>query len=448
MSNKPSPNGIYAWYAVAVLMICYTFSFVDRQILNLMIGPMRQDFNLSDTQVSLLIGFAFALFYTLMGLPLGRLADRVSRKHLIMAGLAVWSLATVCCGFARSFGQLFLLRMSVGVGEAALNPCAYSIISDSFSKEKLGKAISVYALGINLGVGIAFLFGGAVMGSAGDLGDTGIALIDALSPWQLALICAGLPGVIIVPLVWSIREPERKNVLTKNGETLKSVPVSEVVRFILQRKQTFVPLFAGGAIMSIMGYGFLAWTPEFFIRVFGWTAAESGARIGLAVLLLSTTGIYAAGALADRLVAKGETDGYLRILVWSGLILTPPCILMPLMPAAGPAFILLLPIVLLFTCPYGVLPASIQVISPNQLRGQISALYMFFNNIIGLGLGPTIVALITDRVFADDMALGYSLAIVLGLTAPLAALCFHICRGPFRSSVEQAQQWSTAGQSA
>ena len=444
MNNKLPLKTIYAWYVVAVLMVCYTFSFVDRQILNLMIGPIRRDFDLSDTQVSLLIGFAFALFYTTMGIPLGRLADRASRKYLIIAGLAIWSIATIGCGFARSFGQLFLLRMSVGVGEAVLNPSSYSIISDTFPKEKLGKAISVYALGINLGIGVAFIFGGTVMGLAGGIPVTGIDFIDAMSPWQVAIVCAGLPGAIIIPLVWSIKEPQRKNALVVDGQRIKVVPIAEVVRFIRERKRTFIPFFSGGAIISILGYGFLTWISEFFIRTFGWTATQCGIRIGTAVLLLSTTGIYLAGVIADRYVARGKPDGYLRVLVWTGVFLTLPCICMTLMPSDYWAFILLLPVTLLYSCPYGVLPAAIQVISPNQLRGQISAVYMLCNNIIGLGLGPTIVALITDQVYQDDMALRYSLAIVLGVTAPLSALCFYLCMKPFRHSVELARQWNSA----
>lgn len=435
-------SAIYPWYVVGVLMIAYTFSFVDRQIMNLMIGPIRAAFSLSDTEVSLLIGFAFALFYGLMGIPLGRMADRVSRRNLIIVGLALWSMATMACGFVASFASLFFMRMMVGVGEAVLNPSAYSIISDTFSREKLAKAMSLYAVGINLGSGLAFIFGGSLMALAVHVPDLGLSILSDREPWQIAIICAGAPGIVLIALIMTIKEPSRKGMLSGEAGAVKAVPLRQVMGFIVERRATFIPFLSGGGLISIMGYAFLSWTPEYFIRSHNWTAAEVGIKFGLAILILSIIGIYTAGALADRYVARGKTDGYLRVLVWFNLLLTPWCILMPLMQDPLLAYLFVLPLALAFTCPYGVLPAAIQVITPNQLRGQVSAFYMLCNNMIGLGFGPTIVALITDKVFQSDAALGYSLAIVLGVSTPLSAWCFYLAMKPFRNNVEDAQQWA------
>lgn len=220
-----SKSSVYTWYVVLLCMLAYIFSFIDRQILALMIEPIKADLNLTDTQFSLLHGLAFSLFYAFMGLPLAYIADRFSRPKLISIGIIFWSLATAFCGLSKNFVQLFLSRMGVGIGEAALSPAAYSMFSDMFSKEKLGRAVAVYSIGSFVGGGIAFLVGGYVIGLLKDTSLIDVPFFGMLKAWQMAFIIVGLPGIFIGLLfILTVKEPKRKGQrLNAQGEVEKSV---------------------------------------------------------------------------------------------------------------------------------------------------------------------------------------------------------------------------------
>ncbi|HBG82378.1 MAG TPA: MFS transporter, partial [Acinetobacter radioresistens] len=218
-----SKSSVYTWYVVLLCMLAYIFSFIDRQILALMIEPIKADLNLTDTQFSLLHGLAFSLFYAFMGLPLAYIADRFSRPKLISIGIIFWSLATAFCGLSKNFVQLFLSRMGVGIGEAALSPAAYSMFSDMFSKEKLGRAVAVYSIGSFVGGGIAFLVGGYVIGLLKDTSLIDVPFFGMLKAWQMAFIIVGLPGIFIGLLfILTVKEPKRKGQrLNAQGEVEK-----------------------------------------------------------------------------------------------------------------------------------------------------------------------------------------------------------------------------------
>jgi MFS family permease len=195
----------YAWYVVGVLTLLYAFSFIDRQIFSLLVGPLRRDLHIGDAKMSLLIGFSFALFYTFFGIPLGRLADIYSRRLIIATGLVLWSGFTASCGLAQTFETMLLLRMGVGVGEAALSPAAYSLITDYFPREQLATALSVYSMGIYIGSGLAYLLGGLVVAYASTQAMWIIPLLGAVHPWQIIFLSIGLPGIAVVR-----RAPEGK----------------------------------------------------------------------------------------------------------------------------------------------------------------------------------------------------------------------------------------------
>jgi MFS family permease len=229
------PRG-YAWYVVGVLTFVYIFSFIDRQILNLLVRPIRRDLGISDTQMSLLMGLSFAVFYTLFGIPLGRLADSKSRRTIIAGGFALWSLFTAGCGLARNFGQMLLLRMGVGVGEAALSPAAYSIITDYFPPQRRATAISVYSMGIYLGSGLAFIIGGTVAGLASQQELWQVPLVGATRPWQVVFFLVGLPGILLSLLLYTVREPLRRGTrMIKNAQgqaVAAQVPLAEVFAYL------------------------------------------------------------------------------------------------------------------------------------------------------------------------------------------------------------------------
>ncbi|HZZ35295.1 MAG TPA: MFS transporter, partial [Caulobacteraceae bacterium] len=204
--EPPWPRPVYAWYVIGVLLFAYTLSFVDRTVLSLLIGPLRASLHISDTQVSLLLGLAFAVFYTLMGLPLGWVADHWSRRTLIGIGVALWSLMTAGCGLARSYNALFLMRVGVGVGEATLSPAAYSLISDHFPKARLGRAVAVYSIGVPLGSGIALALGALVIKAVVAAPPLSLPIIGVIEPWRLTFLWIGLPGLLAALLMATVRE--------------------------------------------------------------------------------------------------------------------------------------------------------------------------------------------------------------------------------------------------
>ncbi len=436
----------YAWYVVAVLTIAYIFAFVDRQILNLLVGPIRRDLRISDTQMSLLMGFSFAIFYSLFGIPLGRLADSRSRRSIIAAGMILWSVLTAACGVARSFWHFLLLRMGVGVGEAALSPSAYSLIADYFPKERRATAISVYSMAYYIGSGLAFLLGGLVVGFTSTKGSWSLPIVGAVRPWQLIFFIVGLPGAVLALLMYTVKEPARKGArMTKAAdgrETLAQVPLREVIAYLGRNRATFLCHNLGFALLAFSGYGTSAWIPTFLIRKYGWTGAHAGVTYGTIICLFGTIGIVTGGRLADWLARRGYQDSNMRVGLIGALAWLPAGVLYPLMPSGNLAAAVLVPTIFLTSLTVGVAAAAIQEMMPNVMRGQASALYLFVINLIGLGLGPTAVAVMTDYVFRNDAAVHYSLLVVGTLTHIGAAALLWAGLKPYRRSLERLKEWA------
>ena len=402
-------------YVLGVLTVAYTLSFVDRQILTLLVGPIKQDLGLSDTRMSLLQGLAFAIFYTVMGLPLGRIADRSSRRRLIVVGIVVWSGMTALSGFAQNFTQLFLARIGVGIGEAALSPAAYSLIRDYFPTSQLARAASGYNVGVHLGGALALAIGGLVVGRLGELGTVTIPLLGEVRSWQAVFFLVGVPGLLVAWLVSTIKEPERKHAAGAQAS------VADFVRFLRSQRRLLVAHLAGFSVLSLVAYGSGAWAPTFLIRTYGWGAAETGAAYGLISLTAGPTGVLAGGAYADWLYRRGHNDATMRAGMHAAVLLLPFAIATPLMPTAAGALGLGWVVTLLFAFPFGAAAAAIQLIAPAPLRAQLTALYLFMGTLIGLGLGPTVVALLTDRVFQDPASIRYALLAVGATLIPIAA---------------------------
>jgi MFS family permease len=406
----------YPWFVVFILMVAYVFSFVDRQILNLLVGPIRRDLGISDTQMSLLMGFSFAIFYTILGIPLGRLADSRSRRGLIVAGVVVWSLMTALCGLARSYWQLFLFRVGVGVGEATLSPAAYSMIADYFPPERRATAISVYSMGIYLGSGIAFLLGGLVIQFAMAQGAIILPLIGEVRPWQVVFFVLGGSGIIFSFAFLLVREPPREGAAI----SVNTVSFGAVLAHLWQNRRTVLCHNLGFAMIAFCSYGASAWIPSFFIRTFGWKAGDVGIIYGLIVMVFGCLGILFGGWLTDRWQKQGRSDAALRVGILAACVAIIGNVYL-LVNTGTLAAILMVPAVFALGMPFGAAPAAIVAIVPNQMRGQTAAVYLFIVNLIGLGVGPTAVALVTDYVFANDQALKYSMLIV-GTVANVAAI--------------------------
>ncbi|MFV0276947.1 MAG: spinster family MFS transporter [Parahaliea sp.] len=403
------PNSNYAWYVTWLLMVLYMFSFVDRTIIVLLIEPIKRDLHLTDTHVSLLYGFAFAVFYTFLGIPIARLADYKNRRSIIAVGVLIWSAMTCLCGLARSFGQLFIARVGVGVGEAALSPAAYSLIADYFPEEKRAKAMSVYTLGLYLGAGMALILGGMVIELIDNLGTISLPLVGQLYSWQVAFIAVGLPGVLFFLLMFTVREPARQGVSASDKAV---IPLGEAVGWFAQRWRFYASFCTAMACLVMYSYSLTAWTPSFFIRTYGWTTLEISRYYGLVMLVFGPGGILVGGWWASRRMAEGDTLANIRmaIICFAGLVI--PAATMSLVGDPWHALGLVAVVKFLSGLPLGVAMAAMHEVTPNRLRAQAAAFYLFTINILGLGLGPTLVALLTDYVFADPAALRYSLAII------------------------------------
>ncbi len=428
------PSLAYAWFVVAVLMTTYVFSFVDRQILSLLVGPIRRDLGISDTQISLLMGFTFAIFYTFCGIPLARIADHGSRRGLIAAGLVLWSFMTGLCGTAARYGQLLLYRIGVGVGEAALSPAAYSMISDYFVPERRATAISVYSMGIYIGGGLAYLVGGFVIQFASGQGELILPIVGSTRPWQVVFLILGVTGVLFSAALWLVREPPRTGVGA--GEKL---PFLEVVKYYAHNWRTLLCHNTGFGLISLASYGAAAWIPSFFARTHHWSIPKVGYVFGVITVIFGSAGIAFGGRLADRVRRRGRTDASIRVGLWAALATVSIGAFYLIIPDADLAAMALAPVVFTMSMPFGVSAAAIQELMPQNMRAQASSIYLLILNLIGLGCGPTAIAAMTDFVFHDDNAVGWSI-LVVGTVANLSAIVL-LAAGlkPYRETLRRLQ---------
>lgn len=433
------PNPLYGWYVVGVLMLAYTNSFIDRQILSLLIQPIREDLQISDTQVSLLAGIAFSLFYTLLGVPIARLADQHNRKRIILTGLAVWSVMTAACGLAKNFWHLFSARIGVGVGEATLSPAAFSIIADYFPKHQLARAFSVYSMGVYLGAGLAMVIGGAVLHLVLESGAVEFPILGVVKPWQMTFFWVGLLGLPIFLLLLTVREPLRRGMVEATvAEARDASSTAALTTFLHNNVQTVSYHFLAFSLIGIAITGFMVWTPTLFIRTWGWEAGDIGLAYGTIMLIFGTAGVYSGGHLADRLERHGYRDAILRAASLAAFLALPFATATPLMPSAELALICLALTSYFMAIPQGLPAAALQVITPNPLRAQMTALYFLVGNMVALGLGPTLMALVTDFVFEDPQKLRYSMAVVSATVLPLGGIMGFLALKPFRESRRRA----------
>lgn len=441
-NNDGYPSVIRAWLTVGILMLAYVLSFVDRQILTLLVGPIRHDLQISDTQMSLLMGLSFALFYTICGIPLGRLADTKSRRGIIAAGVAVWSLMTALCGTAKTFWHFLTFRIGVGVGEAALSPSAYSLLADSFPPRLRATAISVYSMGIYLGSGLALMIGGTVAAWAQTKGAVDLPLLGETRPWQLIFLVLGAAGVVFVPFLLLIKEPTRKG----KGAGL-AVPLGQVAAYIKANRKTVICHNVGFALLSFASYGGAAWIPEFFARTFGWERAEIGLIYGGMVCTSGALGIMLGGRIADWLQKRGRRDAGMRVGIAAAVI---GLLLNSVYLVNDTTWVIVLMAIKVFfvAMPFGVAASAIQEIMPNQMRGQATALYLFVITLIGMGIGPTAVAMVTQYGFRADEMLRYSICIVTGVALLGAAIVLSRGLKHYRKSLDDLQHWAPPGQQA
>lgn len=416
-----------AWYIVIVCMLAYILSFIDRQILSLLIEPIKADLQINDTEFGLLSGLAFAIFYSTMGIPIASLSDRSSRPGIIAGGIAVWSLATAACGLAGGFLMLFCARVVVGAGEAALSPATYSLISDLFKREKLGRATAVYSIGSFLGAGIAFLVGATIISLVSGSDSTTLAGLE-FRPWQLVFLIVGLPGVLLAALVFfTIRDP-----VAPSERVVGGVPgFGDVLAMLSSRRAIFVPHIVGFTFAAMALFAILTWSPAYLMRTFGLSAAASGFWLGLVAILAGGGGVLTSGWLMDWLNRKGRRDApfLTGIIGASGVVL--PGALLPFAGSLEAALVVLGVALFFASFPMPPSTAVMQIAAPNNMRSRVSAIFLFSNSMIGAAGGSMLIGLLNDKFFGLNEGVGSSIALVACVAAVLAVIILWRGRRPF-----------------
>jgi len=421
MSAVQPPSRPYAYYVVACLMLASAFSFLDRLVLSLLIDPIRADMGLSDSEVSLLAGFAFASCYVVFAFLFGRWVDTRSRRNAVVLGVTLWSLATALCGTARGYWQLFAARMGVGVGEASLNPAAYSMIPDYFPPERRGVAMSIFACGASIGGGLAILAGGLVVQWALATRPA-LPLLGAVAPWQFVFVAVGLPGLLVALLIWlTVREPERR--LTA-GDTAEAPTLRDVFGFIRTHWRAIVPIFLGYGAFAMNGYAFQLWGPAYFMRLHALTPGEVGLIFGLGYGIGGTIAILLGGVLSDALARRGRIDAPALVSIGAATLQLPCFLLAYLSGDTGIAIAGFVGGIFAASLVGGLQAAMVQALAPNRMRGLLAALFGATVNVIGLGIAPTLTAGLSDGIFGGPTGIGHALAAttVLAMGASIALL--------------------------
>lgn len=415
--DDPKLGRLYPWYVVGVLAVIIVFSYLDRQIIVMLVDPIRKDLGISEVQISLLSGFAFAFIYAVCGIPLGWAADCFSRRLIIFAGIIFWGLATVSCGFAASFGQLFLGRVGVGIGEAVLSPCIYSIVADIFPKKRLVFATSIMALGSPIGMGLSFLIGGwiASMGAHGDM--VALPLIGQVSAWQAAFIIAGLPGPLLALLMLTINEPVRRNSIKVRAGT---TPM-KFTRFFRDNWKFLSCYIFGFGLLAMGLFATQSWGAVYLSRVFGWSGTQIGATFGVAIGLGISLALIFGGLAVDYFYTRGMKDAHMRLYAIASIVVLPIAVGSIALhdPWIFLVGVFVWQVIISGSTIAGV--AAMQLVTPNEFRGRLIGMSFFVSLVGGLGLGPLFVAMLTQYVFREDDMVGWSLAISLAFIYPAAA---------------------------
>lgn len=419
----PWPSATRAWALVAVLFAAYIASFVDRTILSLLVEPLKSELDLDDVQIGLVSGLAFGVFYALMGLPLGWLVDRRSRRVIVISGIATWSLATAACGLAQNFTQLFIARVLVGAGEAALAPAALSLIADMFPPERRARPVATFVMAGSVGGGAAMILGAGLIDALSTLSGISLPFMGTVAPWRLVFLSVGLPGLLLCAAVAAVGEPQRRGSRSDTEDHSQGFPA-----FLKEHAQIILPLFVAMTLLSVVAYGFLAWIPSFFIRSYGWTAEQVGLRFGTIFLLLGCSGALSGGWIASHLRAKGLREANILVVLTGLSLLLVPAVLAPLQSDPWHALAWFAPVMFFFAFPSGAAAAAIQDISPNRFRGQTVALYYIVMSLFGLSLGAVAIAAVAAHVPQDSGSLGIGMAATAAALLPAAAFSAQLAR--------------------
>ena len=408
-ASRDHPHPLTAWWVVWLLFVAAIISYSDRQVMSLVVDPIRHDLRISDVSIGLLMGSAFAAIYSVAGIPLGFLADRTSRRNLIAAGMVLWSAATIYCGFATTFGQMFLGRVAVGLGEAVLSPAAVSLIGDFFPAERRGTALGVYFSGVSIGIGSAVMIGGGLL-SAIHAGMLDASALAHVVPWRAVLILIGAPGILWALLMFTFREPLRRDPSAEPpavGRNLRPRDLTPASTTIYR----LTPLFVAVAMASFIDNAIAAWSPSLLIRNFHRDAAQVGLTLGLLFMSGGAVGMLCGGWLSDGARYRWGPKGRLYLCLGaSGVGIG----FAALIDSSSTTVIYAMIFAIFFACALITSSGLAAILDcvPNHRRGIATSISFFLNVAIGLGTGPAAVALAARSVFSGNTGLAPALLLI------------------------------------
>lgn len=439
----PSPRR--AWYGVGVFALALLSLFMGNGVVTLLIQPIEHDLHLSDVGVSLIVGAALSAFNAVFSLPVSRLVDIISRRLLIGVGLLISGLSSAFAGVSSTFWQLFLARMCGGIGGSGNGPATFSMLADYFPPAKLPKALAVMSIGTYYGQAGALLLGGTLIALIMHTHHIELPLLGALRPWQLVFLILAIPDLLLgIIVLATLHEPRRRGVRARpaaaTGAVRRVVPVREVVGFLVDNRRAFGPMFLGLSCTSLSA-GTLPWLPTFFQRTYGWSTAYYGIVSGIILLVATPIGLTAGGLLAEKLALRGHDDANLRVVFIASALRLPFALSFAFVPNPYVALALSAIDMTIVSMGPGPQNAALQSIVPNEMRGQVTAMFLFCFTMIGLALAPTVVATLTDYVFGSQAMLRYSIAALNIVLDPLAVLIFWWGLAPYGRAVAQAREW-------
>ena len=431
-STTSWPKPIYAWFFTSILLFAYIISFIDRQMINYLVVPIKEDMGLTDFEISFIQGWGFVLAYIIFSIPFGRIVDKVNRVRVLIGGIIIWSVATAACGFSKNSWQLVLSRSGVGAGEAALTPASWSIISDLFPVEKRSFPMSIYLMGPYIGQGLSLLFGAQIL----RIYNEPVTLFESIivQPWQIIFLIIAIPGVILGLLMFALKDPVRKEVLVSKKEEGKD-SIKEVFAYVIKNIGAYMPLLIGSAFIVVLLYGVQSWVPTFLHRIHGWEHTRIGDQYGLVALFAGSLGVISGPMVEKYLTKLNFNAATIIVCIITAVALT---IIGPITFLSLSSDIVLIGIFItsfFITLPLALFATSLQNITPNQYRGVVSGLYVFTVNITGYGLGPMVVAFFTDKVFKNEMAIDLSMAAMFLICGPISFFIFYLGRKPFAKAL-------------
>lgn len=436
----PYPKPIVAWLVVGMLIVAAIFSFIDRQIVAIVVDDMKADLGVGDAQIGWLYGI-FAVFYALAGFPIAWLSDHKSRKHIIAIGVFLWSIMTIACGLTRNYWHLLVARMGVGVGEATLMPAQISLIGDYFPREKIPLVLSVLQAGPIIGTGVAFIIGGYVLEIVAGAGPVALPYFGPLKPWQLTFIYVGLPGLVLAFLFLLIREPLRRPINEIAGTSKTAGSLAALRAFYRHNPLTITFHHLGFLCFTLVGYAFVFWTVSFFVRVHGYENYAASQIFGWMFLIAGPVGPIIVALFASWLGRRGRKDANLIAPLVSGGLGVIFIAIVQFMPSSELAWFMYVPAIVFVNGPLGIAYGALAVITQPPIRARVASIYMLVAS-IGILLGPPVTGIFNEIIFPSTEGIRYSIMSVTLMFGLLGVILLLLSLKHYRRSMDSAGKWS------